>query len=437
MKNIKFYDTIFYMKMTFDSKLYDLAIKIRDNYGVSLYAVGGLVRNFVISGKMLGDIDICSPLSSSRFSALAKEIGFSVLAEYHRTSTVKLRANGIDYEFTSFRVDSYLKGGAHTPENAEFTDNISDDAKRRDFKCNSVYYDILSEEFVDPLNGIQNVKDKVLDTVTDGEEVFSHDGLRLMRLARFVGELGFTPTNKTLVCAKNNAENIDDISSERIYEELKKILISDGVYGFSKKEGHISAIKVLDEIGVLKRIIPELYNLRVLEKTFYVLKTVRKELRLYALLILTPNPEEILNRLKAPKKVVKKMKEYCLGLQFIKSLNATDETETRKFIVKNYDNLDEIFSFYGLSADGDKGEENQKIEVIEKTKKTMENDGTPFSIKELKITPNDLLTMGIKGNNIGKTLERLFWQAVISPENNKHEILVKMTGLNKSKDVDK
>jgi poly(A) polymerase len=74
---------------------------------------------------------------------------------------------------------------------------------------------------VDPLDGIEDVYAKVLDTVDKPEITFSRDGLRLMRLARFAGELGFEPTRQVIDGATEHAHNILDISPERVYDELK------------------------------------------------------------------------------------------------------------------------------------------------------------------------------------------------------------------------
>ena len=73
--------------------------------------------------------------------------------------------NGQKYEFTSFRKEVYPEGGGHNPEYTEFTFDIREDALRRDFKCNAVYYDIAMGEIVDPLKGVWDIKYKILDTV--------------------------------------------------------------------------------------------------------------------------------------------------------------------------------------------------------------------------------------------------------------------------------
>ena len=159
-----------------------------------LYVVGGSVRDY-LAGFPLStpDWDICSPLSAEKFAELAKTHGFEVKSVYKNTGTVKVKdAEGVDYEYSCFRSDKYVRG-THVPVEIYFTDDITLDARRRDFTVNAVYYDVKSDNFVDPLGGIPAIQEKRLTTVAPAEKVFGEDGLRLMRLARQAAQLGFAP----------------------------------------------------------------------------------------------------------------------------------------------------------------------------------------------------------------------------------------------------
>ena len=224
----------------------------------NLYLVGGIVRNFLIDGKLSGDLDLASANTAEELSrALGKE--FSVAAVYPRTGTIMFKdAEGRHYEHTTFRGEEYEAGGAHTPARTFFTDDIVADALRRDFKCNAVYYDLKNGAFADPLGGMEDIKNKKLDTVAAPQKVFSSDGLRLLRLCRFAGELGFCPTKEVKEGARKYARNIDDIAAERIFAELSAMLVSDTKYSFSDQKGHYVSLKLCHEIGVFERILPEL-----------------------------------------------------------------------------------------------------------------------------------------------------------------------------------
>ena len=280
------------MKKIIDQKIENFAKSLP----YPLYFVGGLVRNYLIQKNLSTDLDVCGATSVEEIENALKNHGGKVVASYKRTGTIVFSLNGKIYEYTRFRKDGYSAGGKYQPDKVEFTFDISEDAVRRDFKCNAVYYDIVGEKFVDPLGGIEDIKNKVLDTVKDPKEVFSHDGLRLLRLSRFCGELGFTPTREVLKSAKQNASNIDDISVERIWEEIKKILVADDKYSFSPKNGHYTALKVLDQTRVLDRIFPQLtegrglsqrkdfHDYDVLEHSLRCVLYAPKEVRVSALL---------------------------------------------------------------------------------------------------------------------------------------------------------
>lgn len=161
-----------------------------------LYVVGGTCREYLSSSFPLkADYDICAPVVPEVFAEAAEKLGFESTAVYKNTGTVKMKAEGQDYEFTSFRSDKYVRG-MHTPAKIYFTDDINLDARRRDFTCNAVYYDIKSDEFVDPLGGIDDIKRKCVRTVAPADKVFGEDGLRLMRLARVCGETASSPTKR-------------------------------------------------------------------------------------------------------------------------------------------------------------------------------------------------------------------------------------------------
>jgi hypothetical protein len=117
-----------------------------------LYVVGGSVRDF-LAGLLARehDWDICSPLSADEFVSCANACGFTVKAVYRNTGTVKLHdSDGVDYEYSCFRSDKYVRG-THVPVEIFFTEDICLDARRRDFTVNAIYYDIAKDEWETPV----------------------------------------------------------------------------------------------------------------------------------------------------------------------------------------------------------------------------------------------------------------------------------------------
>jgi len=424
-----------------------------------LYVVGGFVRNFLIDGKPSKDVDLASPMGTDTLVELAEKFGIKVVAHYKRVHTVVLQIEKQKYEFTSFRKEEYENGGAHAPSHASLTSDIMEDATRRDFKCNAIYYDVKDGRFVDPLGGIEDVKNKTLDTVVSPDLVFEHDGLRLMRLARFAGELGFTPTDSVLKSARKNAKNVNDISAERVYAELTDMLVADKKHDFSPKDGHYRALKVLDSTRVLDEILPELtlgrgmaqrsdfHNYDVLEHTLKSVMYAHHSVRLPALLHDVGKPKrmieygkyhshdvegkilarKILARLKAPV-VVARETEFLVGAHMLDLKCDMRENKVRLFIVENYGYIDKLLKLktadYNACKDA-KGEPESVIKWKEIIKK-MKADGTPFCIKDLKLSATELMALGFTGKEIGETLKRLFRHAVLTPSDNKKEKLVKL-----------
>ncbi len=448
------------MEIKFDARLITLAKKLNK----PLYAVGGVVRNFLIDGSVASDIDLSANIAVEELLPILDEVGFSVVAEYKRTGTVVFKADGQKYEYTAFRKEVYADGGGHTPIETQPTDDIKEDALRRDFKCNAVYYDIAKGNIVDALDGVEDIKNGVLDTVKDAELVFKSDGLRLMRLARFAGELSFRPTERVFSAMRKYADNILDISPERIYDELKKILSSDKKYPFSDKRGHYVGLKILERTRVLDRILPELtlgrgmsqradfHKYDVLEHSLRCALYASEKVRLAGLLHDVGKPycylkngkyhyhdvegekiaDEILTRLKVDSATIKQVK-YLIKEHMVDLDCSMRENKVRLFLAKNSEKLEELLDV--KQADFRASLENDQIaptivkwqEIIAK----MRLEGAPLSLKELNITAEELMKIGFRDYALGEMLNQLFELAVVGNIKNENQELIRIAKLAK------
>ncbi|MBR2614708.1 MAG: CCA tRNA nucleotidyltransferase [Clostridia bacterium] len=442
------------MKNFINKKLQTLSTILDGN----IYIVGGFVRNFLITGTPSGDIDLATPLKKEDLLPKIKEL-FTKIGEYENTGTIKFsdEETNEEFELTTFRKESYRKGGTHTPEKIEFTTDIVEDAKRRDFKINAIYYDIKAGKIVDPLNGIEDIKNKVISTTSSNREVFSEDGLRLMRLARLKGELGFDIEEKTLLEAKKYAKNIVDISKERILDELNKILVADIKYPFSPKYAHYDGLKVLDETRVLDYILPELtkgrfmeqrkdfHSYDVLEHSLRTVKYADKSIRLPALLHDIGKPycmEEfakyhehakygeiiagkVLNRLKAPKKVISKVKRLTL-LHMLDMKKEMREGKIRRYIADNLDIFEELLLLKqaDFSACKDDLSTNHTVIRWRSIYEKMALEKVPLSLKDLAVKGTDLVGI-IPEEKIGEILKELLYFCLNNGKNNQKEKLIK------------
>ncbi len=449
------------MRINFDQGLYSLAQKLNS----PLYAVGGVVRNYLIDPSVVTeDIDLSANIAVEEILPVLNELKFKVVAEYKRTGTVVFKIGKQKYEYTAFRKEVYGDGGGHTPITTQPTDDIREDALRRDFKCNAVYYDILNEQIVDPLGGVKDIENKVLDTVKQPEKVFESDGLRLMRLARFAGELAFRPTDDVIGAMKKYASNIKDISCERIYDELKKILVADSKYAFSDKRGHYVGLKILEITKVLDEIMPELtlgrgmsqradfHKYDVLEHSLRCALYSPKEIRLAGLLHDVGKPYcylkngkyyyhevegeriaiEILKRLKVDNATVKQVR-YLIREHMVDLDCSMRENKVRLFLAKNYNKLDDLFKVkqadFRASLESD--EVSPTITKWQKIITKMQKEGVPLTLKELNIRAEELGEIGFMGQEIGEMLTKIFELAVIGGVKNQKEELVKFATFEK------
>ena len=236
----------------------DSLIKLSNMTSLPIYVVGGYVRN-KIAGLGETDIDIAGPAVADALG-LSKRYRTEVIN--YKLGTVVIKYNEDKFEYTPFRVEKYAEGGGHSPVSVMFTTDINKDAVRRDFTCNSIYYDIKNDKIIDPLGGIADIEHKLL-RAHDPKRIFASDGLRVLRMVRLACELGFKIDSETAKAAKANVELLKDISAERKREELVKILqadtknnIANAQYRALRLLNHIGAVSILgalfgDSIGLL------------------------------------------------------------------------------------------------------------------------------------------------------------------------------------------
>ena len=233
--------------------------------GHVLYLVGGAVRNIVL-GLSEGDFDVCSAMLPHQAGELLRRAGLTVIEKALSLGTIEahLTLNGTKYVFehTTFRRDFYPHGGEHRPYKVEFTDDIASDARRRDFTMNALYIDIAQNMIIDPTgSGRGDIENKTIRAAaSDPSETIGDDGLRIMRMARFAAELGFSVADDLFACARQNAALLQDISAERKCAELKKILMADTVYDLPKNDtpAHLRGLQILRDIGAMPYILPRL-----------------------------------------------------------------------------------------------------------------------------------------------------------------------------------
>ena len=217
-----------------------MILGILEQNGYEAFAVGGCVRDTIL-GREPQDWDITT-------SALPKQ----VKALFHRTidtgilhGTVTVMLGHIGYEVTTYRIDGEYNDNRH-PESVEFTSDLVEDLKRRDFTINAMAYN-PTVGLIDVFDGMGDLERGQIRCVGDARERFGEDALRILRAVRFSAQLGFEIEKNTLSSITEMAATLKYISAERIRVELEKLIMSD----------HPEKLITAYDTGITKVILPE------------------------------------------------------------------------------------------------------------------------------------------------------------------------------------
>ncbi len=216
--------------------------KLQDE-GFTTYFAGGCVRDALL-GKNPIDYDIATAATPEDVKQIfPKSV---TVGKSFGVSRVPFGDNW--FEVATFRTDADYHNGRH-PTSVTYS-TPEEDAKRRDFTVNAIFYDPVSKEIHDFVNGRKDIDDKIIRCVGNPIERFQEDHLRMLRAVRFTSVLSFTLEKDTADAIRSTAADILKISPERIRDELTRILIE------SPKSG--DALILLDNVGLLEYILPEI-----------------------------------------------------------------------------------------------------------------------------------------------------------------------------------
>jgi poly(A) polymerase len=227
------------------SPLADEVTRLFTAAGHRLYLVGGSVRDAVL-GRLSSDLDFTTDARPEQILSIVGEWADAVWDVGIAFGTVGVTKNGSLLEITTFRADTYDRV-TRNPE-VTFGDSLEKDLLRRDFTVNAMAIDLADKTFVDPHNGMAAVRSKTLDTPALPEESFADDPLRMLRAARFVSQLCFTPAPRVVAAMTDMSEQITRITAERVQGELSKLLV-----GNNPRAG----IELMVDTGLAAHVIPE------------------------------------------------------------------------------------------------------------------------------------------------------------------------------------
>ncbi|MBR2405325.1 MAG: CCA tRNA nucleotidyltransferase [Clostridia bacterium] len=194
-------------------------LNILYSHGFEGYLVGGCVRD-ALMGKTAHDFDLTTDATPEEMLEVFKDHRIIETGLKHGTVTVV--SGGENVEITTYRIDgAYLDN--RRPSDVTFTRNLREDLSRRDFTVNALAYSTQSG-LVDCFDGLSDLKAGVIRCVGNPDTRFGEDGLRIMRALRFSAVLGFDIDHSTAKSIISNKLLLRNISSERIFAELKKLV---------------------------------------------------------------------------------------------------------------------------------------------------------------------------------------------------------------------
>jgi tRNA nucleotidyltransferase (CCA-adding enzyme) len=208
------------MKINIPSDANEL-IHTLQNHGHSAYVVGGCVRDSII-GRQIHDWDICTSATPDEMLEIFKDKKVIETGLKHGTITVV--AKGESYELTTFRIDGKYSD-SRRPDSVIFTSSLIEDLKRRDFTINAMAYND-DEGLIDPFGGLEDIEYKKIQCVGSAKDRFGEDALRILRAIRFASQLEFVMTPETSYEIDKQYKNLKNISIERINSEFCKIATS-------------------------------------------------------------------------------------------------------------------------------------------------------------------------------------------------------------------
>lgn len=231
------------MKLNLDKQIVDFAKKFREN-NFKLYLVGGAVRDYIYKKIKANEYDFATDAKPEDVTKMFK----SVIPVGIEHGTVMVLYGDHNFEVTTFRVDGKYSDNRH-PDSVKFVSTLEEDLSRRDFTINAIAYDVLTKEVIDIFNGVSDIKNKIIKAIGNPIERFEEDALRMLRACRFASQLGFTIEEKTFNAIKLLAKNINNISKERIRDEIIKLMQTDKPS---------IGIEYMRTSGLLEEILPEL-----------------------------------------------------------------------------------------------------------------------------------------------------------------------------------
>jgi poly(A) polymerase len=224
--------------------------------GFQAYLVGGCVRDILLNREP-ADYDVATNATPERVeqifpNSLMVGAQFGVVV----VTVESQEGNRLQVEVATFRSDVGYSDGRH-PDAVVYTKSAEKDVKRRDFTINGLLLDPQTYEVLDYVGGRDDLRAGIIRAIGQPEERFREDKLRMLRAVRFAARFGYTIEPETLRAIQKFAQEITQVSAERVRDELTKLLTE----GAARR-----GFELLDETGLLLRVLPEISRMKGVEQ---------------------------------------------------------------------------------------------------------------------------------------------------------------------------
>lgn len=239
--------------MNLDTKIPDVireTAKTLENKGFEAFLIGGCVRDLLINREPK-DWDLTTNATPEQIQAIFPETfyenNFGTVGVKTRSEIETLKV----VEITPYRLEGKYSDKRH-PDSVQFSQNIEDDIKRRDFTINALAYNVSKGQIIDLYKGQYDLGNKIIKTVGEPGDRFEEDALRMLRAIRFSAELGFMINTETQSAIFEMKRFMNNVSRERIRDEFTKIIMS---------KNPMIGLMMTQKLGILEFIAPVLENM--------------------------------------------------------------------------------------------------------------------------------------------------------------------------------
>lgn len=423
------------MNSIYNSSL-DVLKKIR-GAGFTAFFAGGAVRDKLL-GRTPKDYDI----ATNALPEQVEDLFPKTVAVGKAFGVIMVVQDGHEIEVATFREDAGYQDGRR-PDSVSFC-GAEEDAKRRDFTANGMFYDPIADEIIDYVGGREDLNKQMIRAIGEPDRRFAEDHLRMLRAVRFAHTLGFTIDPATRAAIKAHADDLAKISIERIENEFSRILTE------SLRPG--DALRELVDLGLMKHIIPEVLPMigqeqpeefhpegDVFEHTVLMLNLMNEQASLpakpanfdkilaYSVLLhdvgkpdtafmgedrlrfhghegkSAQMAEEILRRLRLPNKEIQQIVEAVAGHMRFKDVRKMNKSTLRKLMGKETFDLE--LELHRVDCEGSHGLLDNHEFLLKKAEE-MKNEPV---LPDRWISGRDLIELGVPpGPRIGELLQKAY-----------------------------